>query len=70
MRNPTFLDNDKGSIFETTQTLQMEGGLLGMEFESNEECVFVVRQYHIRYSLDYSVYKYDSKLYIIKCVNK
>ncbi|XP_050878068.1 uncharacterized protein LOC127081882 [Lathyrus oleraceus] len=70
MRNPTYSLDEDASIFETTEPLQIEGGLLGMEFNSKEECVFAIRQFHIRNCLDYSVYKSDSKRLIIKCVNE
>lgn len=41
-----------------------------MELNNKEGCVLAIRQFHIRYCLDYFVYKYDSKRLIIKCVNK
>ncbi|XP_050918710.1 uncharacterized protein LOC127136159 [Lathyrus oleraceus] len=69
MRNPTYSLDEDASIFETTEPLRI-GGLLGMEFNSKEGCVFFIRQFHIRNCLDYSVYKSDSKRLIIKCVNE
>lgn len=41
-----------------------------MEFENKKWCVFSIWKYHIKHSLDYSVYKYDTKRYIIKSVNQ
>ncbi|KAI5388629.1 hypothetical protein KIW84_074343 [Lathyrus oleraceus] len=70
MRNSTYSHDENASIFETTKPLRIEGGLLGMEFNSKEGCVLVIRQFHIRNCLDYSVYKSDSKRLIIKCVNE
>lgn len=70
MRNPTYSLHEDASIFETTEPLRIEGGLLGMEFNIKEGCVFAIRQFHIRNCLDYSVYKSNSKRLIIKCVNE
>lgn len=70
MRNPTYSHDENASIFETTKPLRIEGGLLGMEFNSKEGCVLAIRQFHIKNCLDYSVYKSDSKRLIIKCANE
>lgn len=39
MRNPTYLHDEDTSIFETTEPLWVERGLLGMEFNSKEGCL-------------------------------
>ncbi|XP_058787313.1 uncharacterized protein LOC131661723 [Vicia villosa] len=70
MRNVNLDEEDDGSIFETPLPMQIEGGLFGMKFASKEECVFAIAQYHIKHSLDYEVYKSDSKRYIVKCKNE
>ncbi|XP_058774340.1 uncharacterized protein LOC131648590 [Vicia villosa] len=70
MRNVSLDEEDDGSIFETPVPMQTEGGLFGMKFASKEECVFAIAQYHIKHSLDYEVYKSDSKRYIVKCKNE
>lgn len=42
-----------------------------MEFEKKERCVFSIWQYHIKHSsLEYSIYKSDTKQYITKCVSQ
>ncbi|XP_058766794.1 uncharacterized protein LOC131640416 [Vicia villosa] len=70
MRNVSLDEEDNGSIFETPLPMQIEGGFFGMKFANKEKCVFAIPQYHIKHSLDYEVYKSDSKRYRVKCKNE
>ena len=69
MRNPTYSHDEDASIFETIVPLRIEGGCLTWNLIA-KRCVLSIRQFHIRNFLDYSVYKFDSKRLIIKCVNE
>ncbi|XP_058774399.1 uncharacterized protein LOC131648681 [Vicia villosa] len=39
----------------------------GMEFEDKKACFAALQHWHITNNVDYSVYKFDNKRYVIKC---
>jgi hypothetical protein len=68
MRN--FIDDPSTELYHSTSLPVDQGIATGMQFHSKNDCVFAIRLYHIRQSLDYSVKQSDHERYVIKCKNE
>ncbi|XP_058784435.1 uncharacterized protein LOC131659238 [Vicia villosa] len=68
MRNHVSDPTGPVSVFDSIDEGHECGGLKdGMKFENNESCMYAIRQYHIKNSVDYEIYKSDTQRFLVRC---
>ncbi|XP_058733636.1 uncharacterized protein LOC131605277 [Vicia villosa] len=67
MRNHVSFDSTV-PVFDSIDGGHDCGGLEeGMKFENKESCMYAIRQYHIKNSVDYEIYKSDTQRFLVRC---
>ncbi|XP_058742056.1 uncharacterized protein LOC131614500 [Vicia villosa] len=67
MRNHVSFDSTV-PVFDSIDDGHDCGGLEeGMKFENKESCMYAIRQYHIKNSVDYEINKSDTQRFLVRC---